>query len=78
MARPRGAAGMTWQSVRDNPPQTVGLYRLNDCFGHEFMVQWDGRHFRYASGLLVGSVVVRMLGDQWRDAQSNEKEEIQW
>lgn len=56
---------MTWHPVT-HPPSEVGLYRLNDCFGHEFMVQWDGRHFRYASGMLKGGVVVHYRGDLWR------------
>ncbi|SOY79951.1 hypothetical protein CBM2599_A120516 [Cupriavidus taiwanensis] len=56
-----------WQSVLDNPPQTVGLYRLKDARGNEFMVRWDGRNFRYASGLMAGAAVVHFIGDKWRE-----------
>lgn len=63
---------MTWHPVTQ-PPQEVGLYEINDVFGHTHAVQWDGRHFRYASGLLAGSVVMPMLGDQWRSIEGEKQ-----
>lgn len=54
----------TWHPYTQ-PPAEVGLYRLNDVFGCYFMVRWDGRNFRYASGIFAGRVVAHYKGDLW-------------
>lgn len=58
-----------WQPVTQ-PPSEVGLYRYGDKLDKKgamaFMVQWDGRHFRFASGLCAGRIVAAMAGDVWR------------
>lgn len=55
----------TWQPVTQ-PPSEVGPYEINDVFGRTHAVQWDGRHFRYASGMFAGRVVAHYRDDLWR------------
>lgn len=54
-----------WHPVTQ-PPSEVGPYEINDVFGHTHAVQWDGRHFRYASGQFSGRVMAHYKGDLWR------------
>ena len=54
------------------PPQKVCDCEINDVFGHTIKTRYDGRHFRYAEGPYIGTVVAHYKGDLWRSIEGEQ------